>query len=80
MKRAFTRLLQYQDHLRVQQHHRDARDSQEALRGNLLGLPPVLHRQAKLVDTAGRIERFRRKYGIKGQTPADAPPASAPSA
>ena len=41
---------------------------------------PFFTGKQKLVDTAGRIERFRRKYGIKGQTPADAPPAGAPSA
>ena len=29
----------------------------------------------KLVDTAGRIERFRRKYGMKEQKEAEAPPA-----
>jgi large subunit ribosomal protein L31 len=41
---------------------------------------PFFTGKQKLVDTAGRIERFRRKYGIKGQTPADAPPAGAPPA
>jgi large subunit ribosomal protein L31 len=41
---------------------------------------PFFTGKQKLVDTAGRIERFRRKYGIKGQTPTDAPPAGAPSA
>jgi large subunit ribosomal protein L31 len=41
---------------------------------------PFFTGKQKLVDTAGRIERFRRKYGIKGQNPADAPPAGAPQA
>jgi hypothetical protein len=26
-------------------------------------LPPVLHRQQKFVDTAGRVERFSKKFG-----------------
>ena len=29
---------------------------------NLLELPSVLHGKQKLMDTAGRVERFRRKY------------------
>jgi len=28
---------------------------------------PYFTGKQKLVDTAGRVERFRRKYGIKGQ-------------
>jgi large subunit ribosomal protein L31 len=31
---------------------------------------PFFTGKQKLVDTAGRIERFRRKYGIKGETAA----------
>ena len=36
---------------------------------------PFFTGKQKLVDTAGRIERFRRKYGIKGEaaTPDQAP-------
>jgi large subunit ribosomal protein L31 len=30
---------------------------------------PFFTGKQKLVDTAGRIERFRRKYGIKDLTP-----------
>jgi large subunit ribosomal protein L31 len=37
---------------------------------------PFFTGKQKLVDTAGRIERFRRKYGMKEQNP----PAEAPSA
>jgi large subunit ribosomal protein L31 len=37
---------------------------------------PFFTGKQKLVDTAGRIERFRRKYGMKEQNP----PAQAPSA
>jgi large subunit ribosomal protein L31 len=33
---------------------------------------PFFTGKQKLVDTAGRIERFRRKYGIKEQKPAEA--------
>jgi large subunit ribosomal protein L31 len=29
---------------------------------------PYFTGKQKLVDTAGRVERFRRKYGIKDQT------------
>ena len=37
---------------------------------------PFFTGKQKLVNTTGRIERFRRKYGMKEQTP----PAEAPSA
>ena len=40
---------------------------------------PFFTGKQKLVDTAGRIERFRRKYGIKGQNP-EQNPAGAPPA
>ena len=33
---------------------------------------PFFTGKQKLVDTAGRIERFRRKYGIKEQKTAEA--------
>src|SRR5512144_500268 len=39
---------------------------------------PFFTGKQKLVDTAGRIERFRRKYGIKEQKPAEAPSAERP--
>ena len=35
---------------------------------------PFFTGKQKLVDTAGRVERFRRKYGMKEQS-AEAPPA-----
>jgi large subunit ribosomal protein L31 len=42
---------------------------------------PFFTGKQKLVDTAGRIERFRRKYGIKSDAPApDATPAATDSA
>ena len=33
---------------------------------------PFFTGKQKLVDTAGRIERFRRKYGMKGESTAGA--------
>jgi large subunit ribosomal protein L31 len=33
---------------------------------------PFFTGKQKLVDTAGRIERFRRKYGLKGDSAAGA--------
>lgn len=40
---------------------------------------PFFTGKQKLVDTAGRIERFRRKYGIKNEAAADQAP-TAPAA
>jgi large subunit ribosomal protein L31 len=37
---------------------------------------PFFTGKQKLVDTAGRIERFRRKYGIKNEAAADQTPAA----
>jgi large subunit ribosomal protein L31 len=37
---------------------------------------PFFTGKQKLVDTAGRIERFRRKYGIKTEPAADTAPAA----
>lgn len=37
---------------------------------------PFFTGKQKLVDTAGRIERFRRKYGMKDQKPAPAAPSA----
>lgn len=37
---------------------------------------PFFTGKQKLVDTAGRIERFRRKYGIKNEAAADQAPAA----
>ena len=38
---------------------------------------PFFTGKQKLVDTAGRVERFQRKYGRKTETPAPTPsPAS----
>jgi large subunit ribosomal protein L31 len=37
---------------------------------------PFFTGKQKLVDTAGRIERFRRKYGIKTEPAADQAPAA----
>ena len=37
---------------------------------------PFFTGKQKLVDTAGRIERFRRKYGMKEQKPAEAAPSA----
>ena len=34
---------------------------------------PFFTGKQKLVDTAGRVERFQRKYGRKTETPAPAP-------
>ena len=34
---------------------------------------PFFTGKQKLVDTAGRIERFQRKYGIKGGSPGSSP-------
>ena len=31
--------------------------------GSVLAVPPVLHRQAKVLDTAGRIDKFKQKFG-----------------
>ena len=47
--------------LRVRQRVPDALDEARAARRDLLGLPSVLHGQAKLMDTGGRVERFQRK-------------------
>ncbi len=32
---------------------------------------PFFTGKQKLVDTAGRVEKFRRKYGIQNQDPAE---------
>ena len=37
---------------------------------------PFFTGKQKLVDTAGRVERFQRKYGRKTETPAAAPASS----
>ena len=42
--------------------------------GDLLQVPSVLYRRPGIVDTAGRVEKFRRKYGyLEGE---DAPESS----
>ena len=43
---------------------------------------PFFTGKQKLIDTAGRVERFRRKYGRPAETqePAPAPAAPAPAA
>ena len=40
---------------------------------------PFFTGKQKLVDKAGRVERFRRKYRKKGEEPAAEPPAEAAS-
>jgi len=40
------------------------------------GCHPFFTGKQKLVDTAGRVERFQRKYGRRTETPAPAPSPS----
>ena len=37
---------------------------------------PFYTGRQKLMDTAGRIERFQRRYGLKSAIPAEAPAAA----
>lgn len=37
---------------------------------------PYFTGRQRLVDTAGRVDRFRRKYGTKEAAPAEAAPAA----
>ena len=41
---------------------------------------PFYTGEQKLVDTAGRVERFRKRYDKKDTTKAEAPKAEAPKA
>jgi len=58
--------------LRVRQYLYDPIDQDRDAARDLQCLSPVLHRQAeagqKLVDTAGMVEKFERRYG-KTATP-----------
>ena len=57
------RLQRSQRHLRLRSHLQDELDAQGRYpRGDLLVLPSVLHWPQKLMDTAGRIDRFEKKY------------------
>lgn len=40
---------------------------------------PFFTGRQKLVDTAGRVERFRRKYSADASKPSDEPSAAAPA-
>lgn len=41
---------------------------------------PFFTGRQKLIDTAGRVEKFRAKYGLSGETQADTEEESAESA
>ena len=48
-------------------------------RRDLLGLPPVLHRQAEILDTGGRVARFEKRFGKRANAGADAAEPSSTS-
>jgi len=61
-KKEFTEVRNHPRQVRLRQHVRYPLHAQGRTGSrDLLRLPPVLHRKQKLVDTAGRVERFRRK-------------------
>jgi len=51
--------------MRVRQYVCHALDHACDSRRSLRQLPPVLYGKQKLLDTAGRVERFRQKYATK---------------
>jgi len=62
-------------HCALRQRIRNALQPQRRhQRGNLLRLPSFFTGKQKLMDTAGRVERFRRKYAKK-EAAAPATPA-----
>ena len=53
--------------LRLRSFVDDSFDAERHSRGNLLELPFFTGKR-KLVDTAGRVERFQRKYGKRNES------------
>jgi large subunit ribosomal protein L31 len=49
--------------LRVRQHVRDAQHVERHPRGDLRVCHPYYTGKQKLIDTAGRVERFKQKWG-----------------
>ena len=46
-------------------------------RRRLLAVPPVLHRQAEILDTGGRVARFEARFGKKATAPSSVASRSA---